>query len=220
MKTKMLGAALALSLVAGTFAGVPLAADAAPATAVETKAQAVLPDTFTVRFVDGNRVVKDVTVHEGYADFYSQISIPRIIVNGELGEWKADCIDLTVMPGDYLSGQTLDLDYTWTDKNPVITFRTIVEPESFNVRFVAGDKVFGETTVSAQGWGAYDAIHIPKVPRMLIEGADGEYVLPSQWKAVGVDLTAKPGDFISGQTLDLDFTWTETNPTIVFEAAE
>ena len=78
----------------------------------------VNPTSFTVRFVDPTgRVIK-----ENKLTGYKGINAPRLILDGELCTWKADCIDLSLQYNDYLNAQILDLDYLWTSKSPVVTF--------------------------------------------------------------------------------------------------
>ena len=45
--------------------------------------------------------------------------------------WQADCVDLTLQPNDYVSAQTLDLDFEWYEQEPTIIFHVLnAEPEA------------------------------------------------------------------------------------------
>ena len=164
----------------------------------------VIPKSFNVKFVQSNgKVVKEEELRGSTGIFAPRMVMP----NGEMAVWKADCIDLVLYDGDYVSAQTLGLDFTWTEKEPTIIFKPVVMPKSFTVKFVDNGKVIKEEVLRG-----YRGIEIPRIIM-----PNGEMAV---WKADCVNLTLGQGDFMSAQTLDLDFLWTDEHPTIVFNIAE
>lgn len=200
----------ALGLTAFTLIGTPLTTFASQVenSSYSQSVRSVRPDSFTVKFVNPNNGEVTTKTLRGYFGMYA----PKKFFNGKVCTWKSNCGNLTLNANEYLSAQTLELDATWTEKNPTIVFGHVVRPESFNVRFVDQDgKLIKEQKLSG-----YKGM---KAPRVIV---DGELC---KWKADfsdltldGKDFTFNNNDYLSAQTLELDYTWIVKNPTITFTA--
>lgn len=175
------------------------------------QADSVLPDKYNVRFVlpDGKVLLEEVL-----SNWY--IEVPDYL--GENVTWLNEEYG-NVVTGTYLNASYYDC-YDFYEKIPTITYvleekPVYVDPDEFTLRFVGKNKIT-EIVVPAYGWGAYNPIEIPKIDRILVQKPSGEYELAEAWFSDVNDIELKPGDYVSGQTLDLDYDWTETNPVITF----
>ena len=160
------------------------------------EADSVLPESFKLIFAlpNGKKVVKTLDPE----DFYNSFEVPDVD-NANI-EWTANNIVLN--GNDKITGQDLDMDYTWYEKNPVLNFEITSNPvycDSFVVKFVTN---FGVDTRVIDGWSWYQSIQIP-------EGT---------WYCDRIDETVTSGDYMSAQTLDLDYLWYSENPVLVFYA--
>lgn len=163
-------------------------------------ADSVLPDSFTLNFKlpNGVSVAKNVKLNpENFMDFFT---VPT--VDGAKVAWNCGKIALT--GGQLISGQDLDLEYVWYEKNPVLNFTLStkpVYPDSFTVKFVDdNDQVVSETVTDF--WTFYSAIEIPE----------------GNWMCYRTRQLVSSGDYISGDTLDIDFDWYGSNPEVIFYA--
>ena len=97
------------------------------------QADSVLPDTFTLVFDANGKIVKEVTVEAcgwGSYEAIDFVNPSRFLLPDE--EWgfvpadawvyEDEANHIELRKGDYVSGQDLDLDNTWFEVNPVITF--------------------------------------------------------------------------------------------------
>ena len=163
-------------------------------------ADAVLPKSFTLNFRLPNGVEVDSAVLNP-KNFMKSFTVP--MVDGASVDWAAEGV--TLASGQMITGQDLDLDYDWYEKNPVLNFDLTSEavyPDAFTVKFIDGnDQLVSEQTVNAR-----DFFTILTVPA-------GTWFCPRQNATVG------EGDYITGQTLDLDYTWYGSHPVVEFHAA-
>mgnify|MGYP000063228214 FL=1 len=162
-------------------------------------ADRVLPESFTLNFCLPNGVEVDsaVLAPNNFMSFFTVPMVDDTSVN-----WAAD--DVTLTGGQTITGQDLDLDYVWYEKNPVLNFDVTSEavyPDAFTVKFIDnnGDLV-REQTVGARNF--FTPVTVPA----------GTWFCPRQNAVVG------EGDYITGQTLDLDYTWYSYHPVVEFHA--
>lgn len=162
-------------------------------------ADRVLPESFTLNFCLPNGVEVDsaVLAPNNFMSFFTVPMVDDTSVN-----WAAD--DVTLTGGQTITGQDLDLDYVWYEKNPVLNFDVTSEavyPDAFTVKFIDnnGDLV-REQTVGARNF--FTTVTVPA----------GTWFCPRQNAVVG------EGDYITGQTLDLDYTWYSYHPVVEFHA--
>lgn len=162
-------------------------------------ADRVLPESFTLNFClpNGVEVDSDVLYPNNFMRFFTVPMVDDTSVN-----WAAD--DVTLTGGQTITGQDLDLDYVWYEKNPVLNFDVTSEavyPDAFTVKFIDnnGDLV-REQTVGARNF--FTPVTVPA----------GTWFCPRQNAVVG------EGDYITGQTLDLDYTWYSYHPVVEFHA--
>ena len=162
-------------------------------------ADAILPKSFTLNFCLPNGVKAGCAVLSP-KNFFKSFTVP--MVDGANVNWAADGV--TLASGQKITGQDLDLDYAWYEKNPVLNFdltSKAVYPDAFTVKFIDGnDQLVSEQTVNA--WNFFTALKVPY----------GTWFCPRQRVVVGT------GDYISGQTLDLDYTWYGYHPVVEFYA--
>ena len=162
-------------------------------------ADRVLPESFTLNFCLPNGVEVDsaILAPKNFMSFFTVPTVDDTNVN-----WAAD--DVTLTGGQTITGQDLDLDYVWYEKNPVLNFDVTSEavyPDAFTVKFIDnnGDLV-REQTVGARNF--FTPVTVPA----------GTWSCPRQNAVVG------EGDYITGQTLDLDYTWYSYHPVVEFYA--
>lgn len=168
-------------------------------------ADAVLPKSFTLNFRLPNGFEAGTTVLKPN-NFMSFFTVPK--VDGASVNWAADK-DLvadkkvTLASDQMITGQDLD-GYDWYEKNPVLNFELTSEaaqPDAFTVKFIDGNgQLVKEQTVDALNF--YAGLTVPA----------GMWSCPRQNATVG------EGDYISGQTLDLDYTWYSSHPVVEFYA--
>lgn len=163
-------------------------------------ADAILPESFTLNFRLPNGVEAGSAVLSP-KNFMKFFTVP--MVDGASVNWAADGV--TLAGGQKITGQDLDLDYVWYEKNPVLNFDLTSEavyPDAFTVKFIDGNgQLVSEQTVNA--WNYFTALRVPA----------GTWFCPRQ------DAIVSEGDYISGQTLDLDYTWYGYHPVVEFYAA-
>lgn len=163
-------------------------------------ADAVLPKSFTLNFRLPNGVEVDSAVLNP-KNFMKSFTVP--MVDGASVNWAAEGV--TLASGQMITGQDLDLDYDWYEKNPVLNFDLTSEavyPDAFTVKFIDGNgQLVSKQTVNALNF--YAALTVPA----------GTWFCPRQ------NATVSEGDYISGQTLDLDYTWYGYHPVVEFHAA-
>ncbi len=163
-------------------------------------ADTVLPKSFTLNFRLPNGVEVDSAVLNP-KNFMKSFTVP--MVDGASVDWAAEGV--TLASGQMITGQDLDLDYDWYEKNPVLNFDLTSEavyPDAFTVKFIDGnDQLVSEQTVDARNY--FTAVKVPT----------GTWFCPRQ------NATVSENDYISGQTLDLDYTWYGYHPVVEFYAA-
>lgn len=164
-------------------------------------ADAVLPKSFTLNFRLPNGVEVDSAVLNP-KNFMKSFTVP--MVDGASVDWAAEGV--TLASGQMITGQDLDLDYDWYEKNPVLNFDLTSEavyPDAFTVKFIDGnDQLVSEQTVNALNF--YAGLKVPA----------GTWSCPRQ----GAGAVVSEGDYISGQTLALDYTWYGYHPVVEFHA--
>lgn len=162
-------------------------------------ADAVLPKSFTLNFRLPNGVEVDSAVLNP-KNFMTSFTVP--MVDGASVNWAAEGV--TLASGQMITGQDLDLDYVWYEKNPVLDFDLTSEavyPDAFTVKFIDGNgQLVSEQTVDARNF--FTAVKVPA----------GTWSCPRQ------NATVSENDYISGQTLDLDYTWYGYHPVVEFYA--
>lgn len=162
-------------------------------------ADAVLPKSFTLNFRLPNGVEAGSAVLNP-KNFMSFFTVP--MVDGTSVNWAADGV--TLAGGQMITGQDLD-GYVWYEKNPVLNFDLTSEavyPDAFTVKFIDGNgQLVSEQTVNA--WNYFTAVKVPA----------GTWSCPRQ------NAIVSENDYISGQTLDLDYTWYGYHPVVEFYAA-
>ena len=168
-------------------------------------ADKILPESFTLNFYLPNGFKAGSTVLDPN-NFMSFFTVPT--VDGASVNWAADK-DLvadkkvTLASGQMITGQDLD-GYDWYEKNPVLNFELTseaVQPDDFTVKFIDDNgKLVSTQTVDALNF--YAGLTVPA----------GMWFCPRQNATVG------EGDYISGQTLDLDYTWYGYHPVVEFHA--
>ena len=162
-------------------------------------ADRILPKSFTLNFCLPNGVKAGCAVLSP-KNFFKSFTVP--MVDGASVNWAADGV--TLASGQMITGQDLDLDYVWYEKNPVLNFDLTSEavyPDAFTVKFIDdNDQLVSEQTVNA--WNFFTPLDVP----------DGMWFCPRQRVVVSED------DYISGQTLDLDYTWYGYHPVVEFYA--
>ena len=165
-------------------------------------ADAVLPKSFTLNFRLPNGVEVDSAVLNP-KNFMKSFTVP--MVDGASVNWAAEGV--TLASGQMITGQDLDLDYVWYEKNPVLNFDLTSEavwPDAFTVKFIDdNDQLVSEQTVNALNF--YAGLKVPA----------GTWSCPRQ----GAGAVVSEGDYISGQTLALDYTWYGYHPVVEFHAA-
>lgn len=163
-------------------------------------ADAILPKSFTLNFYLPNGFKAGSTVLDPNDFMMRFFTVP--MVDGTSVNWAADGV--TLAGGQTITGQDLDLDYVWYEKNPVLNFDLTSEavyPDAFTVKFIDNNgQLVSEQTVDARNF--YVALTVPA----------GMWFCPRQNAFVG------EGDYISGQTLDLDYTWYGYHPVVEFYA--
>lgn len=162
-------------------------------------ADAILPKSFTLNFCLPNGVKADSAVLNP-KNFFRFFTVP--MVDGASVNWAADGV--TLAGGQKITGQDLDLDYVWYEKNPVLNFDLTsqsVHPKAFTVKFIDNNNhLVKEQTVAARN--RFTALEVPA----------GRWFCPRQCA------TVSKSDYISGQTLDLDYTWYGYHPVVKFYA--
>lgn len=162
-------------------------------------ADAVLPKSFTLNFRLPNGFEAGTTVLKPN-NFMSFFTVPK--VDGTSVNWAADGV--TLAGGQMITGQDLDLDYVWYEKNPVLNFDVTSEAahtDAFTVKFIDNNgQLVSEQPVDALNF--YAGLTVPA----------GTWFCPRQ------NATVSEGDYISGQTLDLDYTWYSSHPVVEFYA--
>lgn len=162
-------------------------------------ADRILPESFTLNFClpNGFKAGSAVLAPNNFMSFFT---VP--MVDGTSVNWAADGV--TLVGGQKITGQDLDLDYVWYEKNPVLNFDLTSEavyPDAFTVKFIDNNgQLVSEQTVDARNF--FTALDVPA----------GMWSCPRQNAVVG------KGDYISGQTLDLDYTWYGYHPVVEFYA--
>ena len=162
-------------------------------------ADPILPKSFTLNFClpNGFEAGSAVLAPNNFMSFFT---VP--MVDGTSVNWAADGV--TLAGGQMITGPDLDLDYDWYEKNPVLNFDLTSEavyPDAFTVKFIDdNDQLVREQTVNA--WNFFAALDVP----------DGMWFCPRQRAVVS------QYDYISGQTLDLDYTWYGSHPVVEFYA--
>mgnify|MGYP004630000485 FL=1 len=162
-------------------------------------ADKILPESFTLNFrlPNGFKAGSAVLAPNNFMSFFT---VP--MVDGTSVNWAADGV--TLAGGQMITGQDLDLDYDWYEKNPVLNFdltSEAVQPDAFTVKFIDDNgQLVSEQTVDARNFFA--GLTVPA----------GMWSCPRQGAVVG------EGDYISGQTLDLDYTWYGYHPVVEFYA--
>lgn len=163
-------------------------------------ADKILPESFTLNFClpNGFKAGSAVLNPKNFMSFFT---VP--MVDGTSVNWAADGV--TLAGGNTITGQNLDLDYVWYEKNPVLDFDLTSEavyPDAFTVKFIDGNgQLVSEQTVNA--WNYFTAVKVPA----------GTWSCPRQ------NAIVSENDYISGQTLDLDYTWYGYHPVVEFYAA-
>ena len=163
-------------------------------------AKAILPKSFTLNFRLPNGFEAGTTVLNP-KDFMMQFfTVP--MVDGTSVNWAADGV--TLAGGQTITGSDLD-GYVWYEKNPVLNFDVTskaVPPKAFTVKFIDdnGQLVGEPQTVDALNFFA--GLTVPA----------GTWFCPRQ------NAFVSKGDYISGQTLDLDYTWYGSHPVVEFHA--
>ena len=162
-------------------------------------ADAVLPKSFTLNFYLPNDFKAGSAVLAP-TNILKLFTVP--MVDGASVNWAADGV--TLAGGQMITGQDLDLDYVWYEKNPVLNFdltSEAVQPDAFTVKFIDDNgQLVKEQTMDARNF--YAGLTAPA----------GMWFCPRQ------DATVSEGDYISGQTLDLDYTWYGSHPVVEFYA--
>lgn len=171
-------------------------------------ADTILPESFTLNFrlpngFDAGSAVLDPN------NFLSFFTVPT--VDGASVNWAADkdrvAHKVTLASGQMFTGQDLDFGYDWYEKNPVLNFdltSEAVQTKAFTVKFIDDNgQLVSEQTVDARNF--YAGLTVPA----------GTWSCPRQ----GAGAVVGEGDYISGQTLDLDYTWYSTHPVVEFYAA-
>lgn len=165
-------------------------------------ADTVLPKSFTLNFRLPNGVEVDSAVLNP-KNFMKSFTVP--MVDGASVDWAAEGV--TLASGQMITGQDLDLDYVWYEKNPVLNFDLTSEavwPDDFTVKFIDDNgQLVSEQTVNAMNF--YAGLKVPA----------GTWSCPRQ----GAGAVVSEGDYISGQTLALDYTWYGYHPVVEFYAA-
>lgn len=162
-------------------------------------ADPILPESFTLNFClpNGFKAGSAVLAPNNFMSFFT---VP--MVDGTSVNWAADGV--TLVGGQKITGQDLDLDYVWYEKNPVLNFdltSKAVYPDAFTVKFIdKNGQLVSEQTVNA--WNFFTGLDVPA----------GMWSCPRQCAVVSED------DYISGQTLDLDYTWYGYHPVVEFYA--
>ena len=162
-------------------------------------ADSILPESFTLNFClpNGFEAGSAVLAPNNFMSFFT---VP--MVDGTSVNWAADGV--TLASGQMITGQDLDLDYDWYEKNPVLNFdltSKAVYPDAFTVKFIdKNGQLVSEQTVNA--WNFFAGLDVPA----------GKWSCPRQCAVVSED------DYISGQTLDLDYTWYGYHPVVEFYA--
>lgn len=171
-------------------------------------ADTILPESFTLNFrlPNGFDAGSDVLDPNNFLKFFTVPTVDGASVN-----WAADkdrvAHKVTLASGQMFTGQDLDFAYDWYEKNPVLNFdltSEAVRPDDFTVKFIDNNgQLVGEPqTVNALNF--YAGLTVPA----------GTWSCPRQ----GQNAVVSEGDYISGQTLDLDYTWYGYHPVVEFHA--
>lgn len=168
-------------------------------------ADTILPESFTLNFRLPNGFEADsaILVPRNYLSFFTVPTVDGASVN-----WAADkdgvAHKVTLASGQMFTGQDLDFDYDWYEKNPVLNFdltSDAVYPDAFTVKFINNNgKLVSEQTVGARNF--FTALTVPA----------------GTWSCSRQNAVVGEGDYISGQTLDLDYTWYGYHPVVEFHA--
>ena len=171
-------------------------------------ADTILPESFTLNFrlPNGFDAGSDVLYPNNIMKFFTVPTVDGASVN-----WAADkdrvAHKVTLASGQMFTGQDLDFDYDWYEKNPVLDFDLTSEavyPDDFTVKFIDNNgREVSKQTVNALNF--YAGLKVPA----------GMWSCPRQ----GQDAVVGEGDYISGQTLALDYTWYGYHPVVEFHAA-
>lgn len=171
----------------------------------------ILPKSFTLNFRLPNGFEAGTRVLAA-RDFMSFFTVPT--VDGASVNWAADRVTVNgvtvdrvaLASGQMITGSNLDMDYVWYEKNPVLNFDLTSEavyPDDFTVKFIDNNgREVSKQTVNALNF--YAGLKVPA----------GTWSCPRQNNAV-----VSEGDYISGQTLALDYTWYGYHPVVEFYAA-
>ena len=169
-------------------------------------ADTILPESFTLNFrlPNGFDAGSRVLYPNNFMSFFTVPTVDGASVN-----WAADkdrvAHKVTLASGQMFTGQDLDFDYDWYEKNPVLNFdltSEAVRPDDFTVKFIDNNgREVSKQTVNALNFFA--GLTVPA----------GTWSCPRQNNAV-----VSEGDYISGQTLDLDYTWYGYHPVVEFHA--
>lgn len=164
-------------------------------------AKAILPKSFTLNFRLPNGFEAGSTVLDPNDFMMHFFTVP--MVDGTSVNWAADGV--TLAGGQTITGQDLDLDYVWYEKNPVLNFDVTskaVDPDDFTVKFIDNNgQEVSKQTVNALNF--YAGLTVPA----------------GMWSCPRQNATVSEGDYISGQTLVLDYTWYGYHPVVEFYAA-
>lgn len=161
-------------------------------------ADKILPESFTLNFRLPNGFEAGSAVLDPN-NFMSFFTVPK--VDGTSVNWAADGV--TLAGGQMITGSDLD-GYVWYEKNPVLNFDVTSEAahtDAFTVKFIDNNgQLVSEQPVDALNF--YAGLTVPA----------GTWFCPRQ------NATVSEGDYISGQTLDLDYTWYSSHPVVEFYA--
>lgn len=170
-------------------------------------ADKILPESFTLNFClpNGFKAGSAVLDPNNILRLFTVPTVDGASVNWAADkDWTADKVTrVTLASGQMITGQDLDLDYDWYEKNPVLNFdltSEAVQPDAFTVKFIGNNG--REQTVDVDARNFFTALTVPA----------GMWFCPRQNATVG------EGDYISGQTLDLDYTWYSSHPVVEFYA--
>lgn len=175
-------------------------------------ADRILPESFTLNFCLSNGFKAGSTVldpNDFMMHFFTVPMVDGTSVNWAADkDWTADKVTrVTLVGGQKITGQDLDLDYVWYEKNPVLNFDLTSEavwPDAFTVKFIDNNgQEVSKQTVNALNF--YAGLTVPA----------GMWSCPRQ----GAGAVVSEGDYISGQTLALDYTWYSSHPVVEFHAA-
>lgn len=161
------------------------------------------PQTYNVIFKAGNKIVKEETI-----SYTNAVEAPEY---KDVDTWYCSNLKIEAKTGEKVWGDDFGFDKT------VVFQADSVLPDTFTVVFDKNGKILDEVTVEACGWDSYSAIKFANPSSFTIFDED-EFFRADAWvyedEANHIEL--RKGDYISGQELDLDYTWFEENPVITF----